>query len=152
MKTEATTETEMREEKVPWPKTAEELMEYIESLSKVPQDYGTAVYVMSMAATAAFYYASHIVGATGFQASCSDMDILRRTRHMEGPFKIVDYADMLYPQYTEKFLASITRDTADWLQKEAKKKLAKADNVHPKVMQHWQRLAANEFPIEVKTD
>ena len=73
-------EKEMRDAKVPWPKTEEQLQQYVNSLVERPHDYGTCVYAMSMAATAAFNYVAGQLGVTGFQSSCADMDVIRRTR------------------------------------------------------------------------
>ena len=92
----------MRAEKAPWPKTLEELNEYITSLTDRQHDYGTCVYAMSLAAVAAFQHVASKLGVTGFQASCADLDILRRTRSMEGPFIILKAEDMCYPQYDLK--------------------------------------------------
>jgi hypothetical protein len=136
------TEAELRAAVVPTPKTQAELDAYIAALVDRQHDYGTCVYAMSMAATAAFYYVACKVGATGFQASCADMDVLRRTRHMEGPFMIVDGAQALFPQYelvhnVEKFVESIK----PWLAEEAAKKLAANPVAHPNVLAHWQKLA-----------
>lgn len=96
MKSESTTEIEMRAEKVPWPETLEELTEYIASLTDREHDYGTCVYAMSLAATAAFQYVSKRLGVTGFQAGCADLDILRRTRSLDGPFIILKAEDMCF--------------------------------------------------------
>lgn len=160
MKLEAKTEKEMREANVPWPKTEEELLEYIRScLAAVnaPADgdheamgdaYGRCVYAMSMAAVAAFQYVAHVEGVTGFQASCADMDVLRRTRGLKGPFSIVDYSKMLYPQYD--VVADVTKmatseDTKAYLKKEATKLLdEKTEFTHPEVVNHWKKLAAWE--------
>lgn len=158
MKLEAKTEKEMREAEVPWPKTEEELLEYIRScLAAVnaPSEgdheamgdaYGRCVYAMSMAAVAAFQYVAHVEGVTGFQASCADMDVLRRTRGLKGPFSIVDYSKMLYPQYdvvgnVQKMVAS--EDTQKYLKTEAQKLLdEKSEGAHPEVVAHWRKLAA----------
>jgi hypothetical protein len=75
---QGTTESELFAEDVPWPYTKEQLIEYVESLVNKQYDYGTCVYAMSMAAEAAFNYVSHRLGVTGFQASCADLDFLRR--------------------------------------------------------------------------
>lgn len=137
-------EQEMRAAEVPWPKSSEELTAYIEALVNRPHDYGTCVYAMSMAATAAFYYVSGKLGVTGFQASCADMDILTRTRHMKGPWMIVDGADALYPQYDlPGRLAESMEKWKPWLKEQAEKKLAEASEFppHPDVRAHWQKLA-----------
>lgn len=138
------TEQEMRDSKVPWPKTIEELNDYINELSKDGGDYGKAVYCMSMAATAAFYYMSHVVGATGFQASCADLDIFRRTRSINGPFAIIAGEDMLYPQYNiQAKVSGYLSEWREWAAKEARKNLAtnNKENVSEEVWKQWEMLS-----------
>lgn len=142
MKCEAVLEKAMRDETVPWPKSIEELNEYIASLVEREHDYGTCCYAMSMASEATFNYVSHKLGVTGFEASCADLDFLRRTRGMKGPFMIIDAEDMLYPQYDlhAKLNEALTK-WRDWARDEAEKKLAEAPNAHPDVVAHWRKLA-----------
>ncbi len=90
------TEQQLRDEKNPWPKTKEELHKYIDALMDQQHDYGTCVYAMSLAATAAFNYVAGALGSSGFQSSCADMDIIRRTRGIDGPFMFLDFNDELY--------------------------------------------------------
>ena len=101
MKELAKTEQELRDAKVPWPKTKEELMEYVDSLVERGHEYGTCPYAMSMAAVATFYYVSHKLGATGAQAGWADLDFLKRTRGYDCGFRIIDYSNLLYPQYLD---------------------------------------------------
>lgn len=138
-------EQEMRDANVPFIKTAHELSEYIEGLIEQQHDYGTCVYAMSMAAVAAFNYVASALGVTGFQASCADLDIIRRTRHMECPFMLIKLEDRLYPQYdvqakVMEFLYS--QDSVKWLREEAQKKLQTAHegSVHTDVKAHWEKL------------
>ena len=150
MKCKAKTEAEMREVEAPWPKTDADLVEYIGSLVDRPHDYGTCVYAMSLAATAAFHYVSHKLGVTGFQASCADMDIIRRTRGIDGPFRLVDYANVLYPQYADRFTNQpVSQDTADWLKERAIKQLQDDSHTgtHPDVLAHWQALSRGTLPF-----
>lgn len=137
------TEMEMRDSAVPTPRSTDELVVYIASLVNREHDYGTCVYAMSMAAVAAFNYVASELGVTGFQASCADMDILRRTRHLTGPAMLLNGEDLLYPQYdvpakVSKWIA----ECGPWLAEEAAKKIAEAPESHPNVMAHWQKLAA----------
>lgn len=141
------TEAELRDAQAPSPKSVEELSAIIDTLVDREHDYGTCVYAMSIAATAAFNYVAHKLGVTGFQAGCADLDILKRTRRMER-FRIVDMSNLLYPQYRDKFDAlgykQLIAENADWLAEEARKRLLETDNkhAHPRVLAHWQRLAA----------
>lgn len=146
------TELEMRETKVPWIKDKSELMEYIDALVSQDHDYGTCVYAMSMSAVAAFNYVAGTLGATGFQAGCADLDILRRTRHLDCPFIIIKAEDELYPQYNiEEKLREAREKWVPWCKEQAIKKLEEheADSVHPNVWKHWEYLAASSPTQEV---
>lgn len=159
-------EVDLRDSKEFWPKSLEELTTYIDGLIKQPQDYGTCVYVASLSAVAAFNYVCNELGLTGFQASCADLDIIRRTRSLEGPFRIVDYSSLLYPQYMNSERvpgyaeALQTDDIKKWLKEEAAKRLAEFESsptgsysdddgvlhtyptAHPSVVEHWRMLAS----------
>jgi len=140
------TEEQLREAPVPWPKTREELDAYINALVERPHDYGTCVYAMSMAATAAFQYVANRLGVTGFQASCADLDILRRTRSMKMGFRLQNYENLLYPQYCDEAhfptWQQLMREQRPELAKAAREKLQETDGfAHPDVIAHWKRLA-----------
>ncbi len=141
MKCEAQTEAEMREHKVSWPQSLDELNEYIISLTERQHDYGTSAYAMSLAAVAAFNYIGHKLGTTGFQASCADLDIIRRTRLIDGPFMLLRGHDMLFPQYDlQQKLREAMDEWAQWASEEAGKLLAKDTSAHPNVIAHWRKL------------
>lgn len=155
------TEEEMRNAEAPRPKSEEELTAYIKSLTDRDHDYGTCVYAMSMAATATFNYVASKLGATGFQASCADLDILRRTRNINGPFIFLKGEDMLFPQYDlPGKLSEAMSEWAEWVKDQAQAKIDEHggevqthrfqdddgewheyQSPHPNVWEHWQRLA-----------
>ena len=140
------TEQEMRASKAPTPATLQELVNYIEGLQGQDHGYGTCVYAMSLAACAAYNYMADKLGVTGFQASCADMDIIRRNRHMEGPFMLVDVSKALYPQYhLTNDLREYIEKSSPWLKEQAAKLLAdRSDRAHPEVIAHWRKLAEVE--------
>ena len=140
----AKTEAEMREAKVPWPLTEKQLTEYIASLAtRTDYDYGTCVYAVSMAAVATFNYMAGVLGITGFQSGCADFDIIRRTRHMEGPFILLKGEDALYPQYDlPNRLTEAMEKWKPWLKEQAEIKLREANpHTHEDVIDHWKKLA-----------
>jgi len=143
--TVAAAEQEMRDAKVPWLESPEELASYIADLIDRPHDYGTCVYAMSMAAVAAYNHVASKLGVTGFQASCADMDIVRRTRGYER-FVLLDLGNALYPQYDlEARLRESLADARPWLAGEAKKLLAERHDVaNPAVVAHWEKLTAEQ--------
>lgn len=135
----------MRTAEVPWPKSLDDLMAYIRTQVDGPHDYGTCVYAMSLAATATFYYVARELGTTGFQSSCADLDILRRTRSLKGPFMLVDAEKLLYPQYDLRAqLEEAIAEWQTWAKTEAQKRLddPKNANAHPDVRARWEALAA----------
>jgi hypothetical protein len=141
----ASTETEMRDTEDKHPCTKEQLAQYVESLVNRSHDYGTCVYAMSLAATAAFNYVAHKLGVTGFQASCADLDILRRTRSLKGPFILLKAEDALYPQYNlHEKLSEALAEWQPWMKEQAKAKLAESGQAHPNVVKHWKWLAGVE--------
>lgn len=150
------TEEQMRDTEVPWPDSVEELTAYIRSLLDRPHDYGTSVYAMSMAATAAFQCVARKLGVTGFQASCADMDILRRTRGFKWG-RVLNYADLLYPQYCDDkhfpTWETIIRENAAKFAEMAREKLAEpgAESAHLDVLKHWRFLAVLD-QVEVRSD
>lgn len=137
-------EQELKAEKALYPETIEQLTEYINSLVDRPHDYGTCVYAMSLSAVAAFNFVASKLGATGFQASCADLDILRRTRGFDGPFKIVDASDWLYPQYSPmNDLMEFKTKCDPWLAEQARQKLeghATDGLAVESVVDHWKKI------------
>lgn len=132
--------------KEPWPKTLWQLFRVIWTLTRRKHDYGTCVYAMSLASVATYNYVASRLGVTGFQASCADLDIISRTRGMKHGFRLINYADLLYPQYRDKIDAitfdALIAENGEALGKEARVLLAENRDAHPNVIAHWKRIAA----------
>lgn len=143
------TEKELRECEKPWPKTKQDLDEFIKVMTERKHDYGTCVYAVSLIAVAAFNFTASKLGITGFQASCADLDILKRTRNMKC-FQILNIENILYPQYCndEHFpsLETLLDQNREFLASEANKLLnekeAKGVSPNPRVEAHWKKLVA----------
>lgn len=147
------TEKEMRDLDVPFLKTVEDLEKYLDNLSNMNHDYGTAVYAMSMAGVAAFQYMAGRLGVTGFQANCADLDMLRRTRNVKGALLLHDIDKVLYPQYDlVGELKEAIRSQRPHLKERAKELLATSDEdyVSPIVWAHWQSIANGDLPLRDK--
>lgn len=136
------TETELRNLKIHWPKSREELNTILDILEKREHDYGTCVYAMSIAALSSYYYMASVLGVTGFQASCADLDFIRRTRNMDAGFIIIDFNKLLYPQYDiYNDLHEAIKANIDKLKEKAKEKLKDCEGAHLDVIAHWKKLA-----------
>lgn len=142
-------EQTLRDLTVPTFETMNDLVAYITTMKSIEHDYGTAVYAMSMAATATLNYMARQLGATGFQVSCADLDILRRMRRLEGPFMILSLDKALYPQYDlHQQVDTFVHGNIAWLRNEAKNLLAENESdefkADERVVQHWKDLAEGE--------
>lgn len=147
------TEKELQDFKVPYLRTEKELAAFVHSLLDRKHDYGTCVYAMSLAATAAFNLVAHVLGVTGFQAACADIDILHRTRGLEIG-RIQDYSNLLYPQYCDDEHFPMWRMAVDanlsWLQERAKKSLCDESHAAKSVRKHWEWLLSLKPSEKIK--
>lgn len=128
------------------PKSGEELIDFIMNLVKYENnDYGTAARSLTLAAEAAFNYIAHMFDVSGFQAGYAQMGFMIRMRNIKSRLKILNYDNLLYPQYLDDFRITpeqCIRENASWLKKRAKEELKKATEwTDEKVVEHWKYLA-----------
>jgi hypothetical protein len=142
----------VRDMRVKWPKSKEELDAFLDELTSEQHDYNTSALAMAEAALAAFNYIGSTLGCTGFQASCADLAFISKTRHMDGPFALLDGSQLLYPQYD--LAARVAEYLKEWppqLAEKARELIAKDDlhaglKAHPDVRARWEELAGLEPP------
>ena len=118
-------------------------------------DYGTVVHAISACALAAAWAANASEGAcggiTGFQAGFVMWDFIRQWQYPRNKtaLKVVNYDDMLYPQYEQKFEKTITKRIWESIQEEAKRRLLEETGYepHPTVKAHWESIVAGWVPF-----
>lgn len=115
--------------------------------------YGDTPRAIAQACLAVGWYLSRAFGITGFQASIVMWDFIlgwQKTGNKTS-LKLVDYDDMLYPQYSYKFERTMPKDTWEAIQKAAKELLNEAHKtnhaVHPEVYCHWKSIASGNIPF-----
>jgi hypothetical protein len=144
------TEKELQSYEIPEIKDIKDLTKFITSMEKEGRLYETAPYAMALASYATFMYMADKLGVTGFQASWADMQFLSRTRGMEDGFRILDYSNLLYPQYENEFDLSMDKlieENIEHLRPKAIKLLEKDKNddgtynAHEDIVAHWERIA-----------
>ena len=104
-------------------KTFDDLVSFLERVKNTCNTgYGTAPRAIAQAALATAWYLASDFGITGFQGVCTMWDFIRDWEFPcnECGMKIVDYDNMLYPQYDYKFEKTIPTRTFESLQKTAK--------------------------------
>ena len=114
-------------------------------------DYGTMIHAVAACALAAAWAAcsEEDTGLSGFQAGFVMWDFIKnwtKTGNKCG-LRLVDYDDMLYPQYEHKFGKVIDKVTWKSIQEEAKKKIEKEAYACDKVIDHWKRIAEGQVPF-----
>ncbi len=131
--------------------TVEELCDLIkEAEEKFNYDYGVAPRSIGAVSAVVANYLSHKMGITRYQASFAMWDFIMgyvKTNNKCG-MKLVDYDDMLYPQYDYKYAKTISSHTWEQIQKEAKEMLAKDKAfAHPAVREHWKSIVEGNVPF-----
>ena len=115
------------------------------------EDYGGAPRSMAQACLAVAWYLSGKFGITGFQAGFVMWDFIFGwiKTHNQTSLKLVDYDDMLYPQYGYKFEKTISPDVWESIKEAAKKRLNEDPGyeVHPIVRAHWQSIVDGNVPF-----
>lgn len=112
--------------------------------------YSEAPRAIAQATLAVAWYLADEFGITGFQASFVMWDFIKDWLFSsnECGMSLVNYDNMLYPQYEDKFQKTIAPDTFDALQNKAKRLIeTDGDHAHPAVIKHWKSIAAGKVPF-----
>ena len=131
----------------------DKLQEFMDRmLNHYNHDYGTIVHAVSACAIAAAWAACDVAGLTGFQAGFVMWDFIREWNHRKNEcgMKLVDYDNLLYPQYRERMDKVISKDTWELLQKKAKELLQTEPDAHFRVQMHWQSIVDGDVPFGYK--
>lgn len=134
-------------------KDLDELMAYIKDVEEnYNYDYGVAPRAMAQASLAVAYYLCDKFGITGFQAGFVMWDFIQDWMYKNNKcgLKLVDYDNMLFPQYAYRYEKTISSDTWDSLQKQAAELLSETEYAHPDVVAHWQSIVDGVVPFGYK--
>lgn len=140
--------------------TPETFPEFMKTLiERYAYDYGTITHALAIAAigAASAMDSSDVGGITGFQASFVTWNFVRYWlfKNNKCGLRLMDYDDMLYPQYRYKFDRVIDQSTWDHIQDEARKAIEQDDalsdvggvRAHPDVRQHWENIVNGKVPF-----
>lgn len=138
--------------------TIETLPQFINHImNDYEHDYGTICHAIAACSLAAAWAVNkHEQGhITGIQASFVIWDFIKEWMYSgnQSGLRIVDYDDMLYPQYESKFDKIISKRTFDNIQKAAQERLDQVKQgreVHPDVIKHWESIVAGNVPFGYK--
>lgn len=111
-------------------------------------DYGTVVHALAACALAGASAADHHPeqgGISGFQAGGVMWEFIKNWGHKDGPMRLLQFSEMLYPQNEAMFTSHISKDAAKWLQERAAQMLLDEFAAHPDVRAHWTKIAAGDW-------
>lgn len=113
-------------------------------------DYGVAPRAIAQASLAVAWYLAGEFGITGFQAGLTMFDFIKDWEYRSNKcgLKIIDFDNMLFPQYEHRYEKTIPDWVWEQIQKEAEARLANCeDYVHPAVRKHWQSIVDGKIPF-----
>lgn len=131
--------------------TLNELPDLIRSLIDREHDYGTICVAMGIAAaTTAWAMNKHENGGiTGFQAGAVAWEMLRHWGALypgECGGRMLNYDDLLFPQYAHKF-TTISETTWAEVRKKAAQNLSDNETAARSVAVHWQSIVDGHVPF-----
>ena len=133
--------------------TLKDLPAFLKKLTEdYNHDYGTICHAMSIGAVAAAHAMNNSPqgNITGFQAGAVMWGFIRTWNHTDNVcgMKIVNYDNMLYPQYEEDFSKKVSKRVWESLRKEAENRLTESrETAHSDVVQHWESIVMGRVPF-----
>lgn len=111
--------------------------------------YGTVPRAIAQAALATAQYLASDFGITGFQAGFVMWDFIEGWSFPDNKcgMNLINYDDMLYPQYDFRFEKAISKDTFNALREKAKELLENKSYAHPDVVSHWRSIIEGNVPF-----
>jgi hypothetical protein len=125
-------------------------------LNDYQHDYGTICKAIAACGAAAMYAANNTEqgGITGFQAGCINWEVLKAWGEFQTHTgaRLINFDNMIYPQYEEKFDKIISKETWESIQKYAKENLLEEREygLHPEVKAHMESIVAGNVPFGYK--
>lgn len=146
------TESEFREKYYSKVKdqTVKTLPAFIQEMFKEDLDYGSACCAVAASALAAAWAANHEPqgNISGFQAGAVMWEFVQQWNYRSNKcgLQMIDYDNLLYPQYAEKFNNTIPPNQWATIQKEAQDKLDSQKLACTEVKAHWQSIIDGKLP------
>lgn len=153
---------EMRLEKEWFKEAREQTFETLPNFIKHVMDdyehsYGTVCHAISACAIAAAWAADRMEGAcggiTGFQSGFVMWDFIRQWQYTDNKtgLSIVNWDNMLFPQYEHIFDKEISKSIWENIQEQAKENLKNAPDAAESVVEHWKSIADGKVPFGYRT-
>lgn len=126
-------------------KTLEQFTELLNEIKSQEWNYDSLVYSASAIMRSALSVAD--LGLSTFQAGFVAWELIGYLMHIKSPAKIIDFNEMLYPQYEAKFQKTISADVWDYLQNKANEYLDNNTTALTEVIEHWRKIKSGMIPF-----
>lgn len=130
-------------------KTEADLLSIIKEISDFNHDYGTIVIGCFAAMKAAFKVVNNSPqgGITGFQAGCLGWECIKEFFGINGPARLLEMENLLYPQYDYKFDKTVSTEVWTSIQEKARKNISdNSKGASEKVVARWKSIADGQLP------
>lgn len=113
-------------------------------------DYGTSVKAVTAAMLGTFWAFDKQEGFTGFQIGFIPWMMMNEFwGESEVGRKVINFDNMVFPQYEDRFRNTISKELFERLQERASKFIEEGD-LHPDVKKHMESIVAGEVPFGYK--
>ena len=132
--------------------TLDTLPDFLKHLTEdYGHDYGTICHAIASGAIATAWAIDKTPegGITGFQAGAIMWEFIKHWNYSGNKLglRILDYDNLLFPEYADRFTNTINKEKWKRVQAEAKANLERGDTAHPDVLAHWQSIVDGNLPF-----
>lgn len=133
--------------------TLETLPKFINHLmNDYEHDYGTCIKAVAAAMVGTFAAFNKQEGFTGFQVGFIPWMMMEEFwGESKVGRRVIDFDDMIYPQYENKFKQTIKGSTFKKMQDNVRKKVELVkegeSSAHPDVLKHWESILDGNIPF-----
>ena len=126
--------------------TMKSLPDFIGKLTEIQETHETSPEIVAAIASASAF--ANKIGITGFQANFSMWRFIQEWMYQSNKagLRLINFDNMLYPQYEGSFEKTISSKTWKAIQEEAARKL-KNDSAAEIVIQHWKSIVDGKVPF-----
>lgn len=131
-------------------KTNEEIIEFNEEiLNNYPHDYESICHAIAASTLTHLHNCLYRCGATGAQANYTTWQIIRQMFNIESGAKLINYDDMIYPQYDIEFEddRELPKEVFEKLQEMAKRSLDEHGRMDATVRKHMESIVDGKVPF-----
>lgn len=129
-------------------KSQDDLVSFLNEIASYKHDYCSVVRGLFVAMVATFYHMDNRMGGiTGFQAGFLGNLLFQEFTTIKPPYRILNFNNLLYPQYEHDFEKTITMKVWKDIRERARENLINNPTASQKVLDHWWQISKGVVPF-----